>query len=164
MNNELNIALEKVEVNKQEYDYLKSNFEYYRKFEHADFALVINRGAVIPKFNPNYYNNRIDIEIFCSDFANPYEFNVNINGKEFNDKKDLLPKIKDVINKNINALIILSMKQTNDFIFKHSYEGGIGGGIAIKYGSLKINISAQINSEDIEIINSIINEITSLFE
>lgn len=139
MNNFIND--EKISISKQEYENLKMYENEFVDFEISDFVLKITKGAVIPKTNPNYNNNRIDIKII-----NQEKHSIFIDGKEYAIKSiQLYNKIKKFVSDNLNVLINWSARQNKFNLDNNCYEGGVSRSIKVKYGNLIIIVNGQVS-------------------
>ena len=139
MNNFIND--EKISITKQEYENLKMYENEFVDFEFSDFVLKMTKGAVIPKTNPNYNNNRIDIKII-----NQEKHSIFIDGQEYAIKSlQLYNKIKKFVSDNLNTLINWSVRQNKFNLDNNCYEGGISRCIKVKYGNLIIIVNGQVS-------------------
>ena len=121
------------------------NEDEYRLEEYTDFMLKLYRGAVVPKENPNFNNNRVEIEIYSSVLDEIKDCKININGKDYNIKsQNLLNKIKEFITNNLDLLINWSKHQNHHNLDCNAYEGGIARTIRVKYGQLIILVNGQV--------------------
>ena len=134
----------------------------YSMEKNTDFMIKLYRGAVVPKESPRYNNNRVEIAIYTCKLDELEGYKVQIEGKEYNIKNQiLLNKIKDVINNNLDTLIKCSLNQNRINLDENAYEGGMGRYIKIKYGQLTIFINGQVRDIG-ELCDNFINEIVSL--
>ena len=106
--------------------------------------------------HPNYHNNRIDIEILDIE-----KYSIKIENKEYRINFDVLKKIKEFINKNLDVLIKHSLSQNKKFMLNNSLFGGTRT-ITVKYGKLIISIDGQVVGEIGEFCKNFINEIKDI--
>lgn len=134
----------------------------YRKEEITDFMIKLYRGAVVPVDDPNFNNNRVEIEIYSSKLEEIEGYKVQIEGKNYNIKsQNLLNKIKGFINDNLDILINWSLHQNRFNLDRNAYEGGMGSSIRIKYGQLTIFVNGQVRDIG-ELCDKFIDKIVSL--
>lgn len=117
-------------------------------------SFMINwyEGAVLPKNHPNYYNDRIDVDI-----KNLYG-NINFEKNEYQITEELVHKLYNYVETNINELIKISLNQNAEM-----YEG-VAETLSIKYKSIFINIS-ELNAsseEEKNLIRNIKNNIKTI--
>ena len=55
---------ETINISKNEYASMKEVYDKYCKLYNNDFFIKIKKGLILPQDHPNYYNGRIDIEIY----------------------------------------------------------------------------------------------------
>lgn len=132
----------------------------YEKY--TDFMIKLYRGAVISKDNPNFNNRRVEIEIYSNKLDEMEYSKIQIEGKDYNIKsQNLLNKIKNFIDKNLDTIINWSLHQNKFNLDNNAYEGGIGRNIKIKYGQLIINVNGQVRDIG-ELCDNFIDEIAKL--
>lgn len=161
-NNSYVIDDDKITITKKEYDHLKGCQEDLYQIEEFiapsnDFTIKLQCGSVLPITHPNYYNNRIDIEILDIE-----KYSIKIEKEEYRINFEVLRKIKEFINKNLNILINYSLSQNKRFMLNNSLEGGGARTITIKYGKLIILIDGQVTGEIGEFCKIFINEIKDI--
>ena len=117
-------------------------------------SFMINwlEGAVLPKNHPNYYNGRIDVDIknLCG--------NINFEKNEYQITEELVHKLYNYIEANINELIKISLNQNAEMY------AGVVETLSIKYKSIFINIS-ELNAsseEEKELIRNVKNNIKTI--
>lgn len=152
---------DKITITKKEYDQLKYCQEDLYQIEEFispsnDFSIKLKSGSVLPMTHPNYHNNRIDIEILDIE-----KYSIKIENKEYRINFDVLKKIKEFINKNLDVLIKHSLSQNKKFMLNNSLFGGTRT-ITIKYGKLIISIDGQVVGEIGEFCKNFINEIKDI--
>ena len=152
---------DKITIAKKEYEHLKYCQEDLYKIEEFispsnDFSIKLESGSVLPMTHPNYYNNRIDIEIL-----DIKKYSIKIEKEEYRINFEVLRKIKEFINKNIEILIKYSLSQNKKFLLNNSLVGGTRT-ITIKYGKLIISIDGQVTGEIGEFCKNFINEIKDI--
>lgn len=136
--------------------------EEFRMEEYTDFMIKLYRGAVIPIGNPNFYNHRVEIEIYSSKLEEIEGYTVRIEGKDYKIKsQNLLNKIKNFVNENLETLINWSLHQNKSNLDENAYEGGMGRSIKIKCGQLTIFVNGQVIDIG-ELCDKFINEIVTL--
>ena len=153
---------DKITITKKEYDQLKHCQEDLYQMEEFispsnDFSIKLKSGSVLPMTHPNYHTNRIDIEILDIE-----KYSIKIENKEYRINFDVLKKIKEFINKNIEVLIKYSLSQNKKFMLNNSLVGGGARTITIKYGKLIISIDGQVVGEIGEFCKNFMNEIKEL--
>ena len=142
--------------------YMKDFVEKKQKLDRADFAIELFLGVPVPEYHPKYNEWRTSLEIYSYDFKTPSQFEVSIEGQEFNDRQDLFVKIKSIVEENLNQLIKISKEQTNEVIINDSIEGG-SCKITIKYGQLLIHIDGNVDSASYK-VNKFVRKILNLFQ
>ena len=148
---------EMINVKKREYEYLKQFADNYIKLSKSDFFLKIKKGLVVPKEHPNYYNGRVDIEIY-----NENSYFIQIEGKSYSIDSILFSKIKNTIENYIEKLIYFSKLETQQYLMENAYEGGSPSSIILKYGQLIINLNGQVFGEIGDLCNEIKDNIVNL--
>ena len=138
---------EKITITKKEYEILKYDQEDLLSIEKFlkpmnDFALKIFKGGVIPITNPNYYNNRISIEINNFD-----DYKIQIDKQNYILTKEKYETIKNLIISKLNILIDVAKKEDFNYFLNNGYEGGTSSTIVIKYNSLIIRLNGQVTGE-----------------
>ena len=131
----------------------KRNEIFIRELMSKD-SFMINwfEGAVLPKNHPNYYNGRIDVDIknLCG--------NINFEKNEYQITEELVHKLYNYIEANINELIKISLNQNAEMY------AGVAETLSIKYKSIFINIS-ELNAsseEEKELIRNVKNNIKTI--
>lgn len=116
----------------------KKNEIFIRELMSKD-SFMINwfEGAVLPKEHPNYYNDRIDIDI------KNLTGNINFEKNEYQISKELVYKLYNYIESNIDKLIKISLNQNAKMY------AGVAEALCIKYKSIFINIS-EVNASSTE--------------
>lgn len=133
---------ETINISKSEYNHMKEVYDNYCKLYNNDFFIKIKKGLILPKDHQNYYNGRIDIEIYDEN-----TYSIQIEGKNYSINNDTFNELKKVIEKNIEKLIFYSKMETKQFLLENSYEGGTPTSIFVKYGQLMINLNGQVFGE-----------------
>lgn len=123
---------------------MNENKEYSLE-EYTDFMIKLYRGAVIPINNPNFNNGRVEIEIYNNKLEEIEGYKIKIEGKDYSIKsQNLLNKIENYVNDNLDTLINWSLQQSKSNLDKNAYDGGVGRSIRIKYGQLTIFVNGQV--------------------
>jgi len=138
-------------------EYEKINRELYNiAYNKSYFMVNWYEGAVLPKNHPNYFNGRIDIKI-AKQFNN-YHGNINFEKDEYPLTKEVVNELYDYIEKNINKLINISLKQNDE-----AYDG-VADSLDIKYKSIYLTISGlnATTEEDFNEINNIKSDIKNI--
>lgn len=148
---------EMISVEKKEYDFIKEISDDYIKLLKSDFLLKIKKGLILPKEHPNYYNGRINIEIY-----NENTYSIQIEGKNYSISSVIFSKIKELVENYVEKLIYFSKLETNQYLMENAYEGGSPGSITLKYGQLIIHLNGQVFGEVSDLCIEIINKITDL--
>ena len=117
-------------------------------------SFMINwfEGAVLPKSHPNYYNGRIDVDIIN------LNGNINFEKNEYQITEELIHKLYNYIESNINELIKISLNQNAEMY------AGVAETLSIKYKSIFVNIS-ELNAsseEEKNIIRNVKNNIKAI--
>lgn len=146
----------------EENKYMKDFVEKKQKLDRADFAIDLFLGVPVPEYHPKYNEWRTSLEIYSYDFKTPSQFEVSIEGQEFNDRQDLFVKIKSIVEENLNQLIKISKEQTNEVIINDSIEGG-SCNLTIKYGQLLIHIDGNVAGANYK-VNKFVRKILNLFQ
>ena len=133
---------ETINISKSEYNHMKEVYDNYCKLYNNDFFIKIKKGLILPKDHQNYYNGRIDIEIYDEN-----TYSIQIEGKNYSINNDTFNELKKVIEKNIEKLIFYSKMETKQFLLENSYEGGMPTSIFVKYGQLMVNLNGQVFGE-----------------
>ena len=133
---------EMINVEKREYEYIKQISDNYFKLLKCDFLLKIKKGLIVPKEHPNYYNGRVDIEIY-----NESSYSIQIEGKNYSIDSILFSEIKNTIENYVEKLIYFSKLETQQYLMENAYEGGSPSSIMLKYGQLIINLNGQVFGE-----------------
>lgn len=148
---------ETININKNEYDSMKEVYDNYCKLYNNDFFIKIKKGLILPKDHQNYYNGRIDIEIYDENM-----YSILIEGKTYSINTNTFNELKKVIEKNLEKLIFYSKMETKQFLLENSYEGGTPTSIFVKYGQLMINLNGQVFGEIDSLCSNIRDEIVLL--
>jgi len=148
---------ETINISKSEYNHMKEVYDNYYKLYNNDFFIKIKKGLILPKDHQNYYNGRIDIEIYDEN-----TYSIQIEGKNYSINNDTFNELKKVIEKNIEKLIFYSKMETKQFLLENSYEGGTPTSIFVKYGQLMINLNGQVFGEIDSLCSNIRDEIVLL--
>lgn len=148
---------EMINVEKREYEYIKQISDNYFKLLKCDFLLKIKKGLIVPKEHPNYYNGRVDIEIY-----NESSYSIQIEGKNYSIDSILFSEIKNTIENYVEKLIYFSKLETQQYLMENAYEGGSPSSIILKYGQLIINLNGQVFGEISDLCNEIKDKIVNL--
>jgi len=153
---------EKITITKKEYDELKYCQEDLYSIEDFiapknDFSLKIFKGAVIPKTHPNYYNNRISIEI---NSLNDYKIRIEKMSYILTEKKYEI--IKNIIEKELNKLIDIAKQEDYNYLLNYGYEGGTSSTIIVKFNGLIIHLNGQVSGNIGEFCNLFIEKIKEI--
>ena len=148
---------ETINISKNEYASMKEVYDKYCKLYNNDFFLKIKKGLILPKEHPDYYNGRIDIEIY-----NENTYSIQIEGKTYSINNNIFNEVKKVVEQYIEKLIYYSKIETKQFLLENSLEGGSPGSIFVKYGQLMINLNGQVFGEVGNLCSEIIDKIISL--
>ena len=138
-------------------EYKNINRELYNiAYNKSYFMVNWYEGAVLPENHPNYFDGRINIKI-TKQFDN-YHGNINISKDEYPLTEEIVNKLYDYIEKNINRLINISLKQNDE-----AYDG-VADSLDIKYKSIYLTISGlnATTEEDYNEINNIKNDIKNI--
>lgn len=126
-------------LDKEEYEERRKFFEE-RIYDKTCFFIEINSGAVIPIFNPNYYN-RVEISL-SYDYRTPQN-KVLIHNKEYSIKEEQFKRIQQMVEENFSKLIEITKNQKPNDI------AGTYNTIRIKLGSIFLDISEySVSSEE----------------
>lgn len=145
-----------VNVDKNHEEYLEKIEDFQeRLYDKGSFFMEIRNGAVIPIFNPNYYNKT---EISLIEEYNSIRCNVLINKNEYSANDKQFSEIKQLVKDNLDKLIQVAERQTNDTI------DGTYNAILIKIGSILLNISSQnaMSDDDYKFINEFKEKILNI--
>lgn len=148
---------EMISISKREYEYMKKIYDDFCKSYNNDFSLKIRKGLIVPKGNPNYFNGRVDIEIY-----NENAYSIQIEGKAYTIDSKIFNEIKQIVEGNIDKLIQFSKIETKQFLMENAYEGGAPTSITLKYGQLTININGQVLGEIGDFCNEFKDKIINL--
>lgn len=148
---------EMINVEKREYEYIKQISDNYLKLLKCDFLLKIKKGLIVPKEHPNYYNGRVDIEIY-----NENSYSIQIEGKSYSIDSILFSEIKNTIENYVEKLIYFSKLETQQYLMENAYEGGSPSSITLKYGQLIINLNGQVFGEISDLCNEIKDKIVNI--
>lgn len=148
---------EMISISKREYEYMKKIYDDFCKSYNNDFSLKISKGLIVPKGNPNYFNGRVDIEIY-----NENTYSIQIEGKTYTIDSKIFNEIKQIVDGNIDKLIYFSKIETKQFLMENAYEGGAPTSITLKYGQLTININGQVFGEIGDFCNEFKDKIINL--
>ena len=153
---------EKITITKKEYDNLKYCQEDLYSIEDFiapknDFSLKIFKGAVIPKTHPNYYNNRISIEI---NSLNDYKIRIEKMSYILTEKR--YEVIKNTIEKELNKLIDIAKQEDYNYLLNYGYEGGTSSTIIVKFNGLIIHLNGQVSGNIGEFCNLFIEKIKEI--
>ena len=138
-------------------EYKNINRELYNiAYNKSYFMVNWYEGAVLPENHPNYFDGRINIKI-TKQFDN-FNGNINISKDEYPLTKEVVNKLYEYIDKNINRLINISLKQNDE-----AYDG-VADSLDIKYKSIYLTISGlnATTEEDYNEINNIKNDIKNI--
>ena len=148
---------EMINVEKREYENIKQISDNYFKLLKCDFLLKIKKGLIVPKEHPNYYNGRVDIEIY-----NENSYSIQIEGKSYSIDSILFSEIKNIVENYVEKLIYFSKLETQQYLIENAYEGGSPSSIMLKYGQLIINLNGQVFGEISDLCNEIKDKIVNL--
>lgn len=138
-------------------EYKNINRELYNiAYNKSYFMVNWYEGAVLPENHPNYFDGRINIKI-TKQFDN-FNGNINISKDEYPLTKEVVNELYEYIEKNINRLINISLKQNDE-----AYDG-VADSLDIKYKSIYLTISGlnATTEEDFNEINNIKNDIKNI--
>lgn len=148
---------EMISISKREYESMKQIYDNFCKSYNSDFSLKIRKGLIVPKDNPNYFNGRIDIEIY-----NENTYSIQIEDKTYTIDSKKFNEIKQIAESNIDKLIYFSKIETKQYLMENAYEGGAPTSITLKYGQLTINVNGQVFGEIGDFCNEFKNEVVNL--
>jgi len=106
------------------------------------FVISWHAGAVLPVFHPEYYNGRIDVEI--RKISNNSYGNINFEKDEYQVSDDIVNKLYNYVENNIQKLIELALSQTTEM-----YVGRFDN-LLIKFKSIYISLSELNTTSDEE--------------
>lgn len=134
-------------------DINKKNEIFIRNLMDKDsFMIDWFEGAVLPKNHPDYYNDRIDVDIKNSSGT------ISFDSDKYHITEELVYKLYTFVESNIDKLIKIALNQKTEMY------AGVAERLAIKYKSIYINIS-EINAsteEEKSIIKNIKNNIKNI--
>ncbi len=140
-------------LTKAEYDKLESIEKEHLKMKNSDFVIKINKGLILPKMHPNYYDNRIFIKIF-----DEKNYLIQINNDRYEIKtKYFYNEIKETIENNLDNLISIAKLQNKKNIDKNWIDNNQISKITIKYNGLIIYLNGQVSDEIGNFCNYFIN-------
>lgn len=148
---------EMISISKREYEYMKQIYDDFCKSYNNDFSLKIRKGLIVPKDNPNYFNGRVDMEIY-----NENTYSIQIEGKAYTIDSKKFNEIKQIVESNIDKLIYFSKIETKQFLMENAYEGGAPTSITLKCGQLIINLNGQVFGEIGDFCNEFRDKIVGL--
>lgn len=151
-----------ITITKKEYENLKNCEEDLYSIEDFiaptnDFSLKIFKGAVIPITHPNYYNNRVSIEI---NSLNDYKIRIEKMSYTLTEKR--YEVIKNTIEKELNKLIDIAMQEDYNYLLNYGYEGGTSSTIIVKFNGLIIRLNGQVSGNIGEFCNLFIEKIKEI--
>ena len=126
--------------------------EFY-DFENNDFVLIIKEGPVV---SIETKTNGTNIEILDNNIKKCI-----IAGTNYDINDDVLLKIKEHINDNINELVHCSMLETSEFLKENILFGG-GESLYIKIGLLNFSIACSVNGDIKAFYNSFVSNIKNI--
>lgn len=148
---------EMVSINKKNYENMKQVYDSFIKLSNNDYYLKIKKGLIVPKEHPNYFNNRVDIEIY-----NENIYSIQIDKNVYTISNKIFDEIKKITEKYIDKFILFSKMETNQYLMENTYEGGAPTNITLKYGQLIINLKGQVFGEIGDFCNEFKNEVVNL--
>ena len=124
-------------------DINNKNQEFINNLVNKDaFMFDWHEGAVLPLNHPHYYDGRVSVTLKQNhDGVNG---NINIGTDEYPVTDDIVNKLYDYIEANIEKMIKLSLNQTSNNYF------GVTDNMMIKYKTVFITISGPNASTDEE--------------
>lgn len=146
-----------INISKSEYECMKQIYDDFYKLNNSDFSLKIKKGLIVPKDNLNYFNGKVDIEIY-----NENIYSIIIEGKTYKIDAKIFGEIKQTVESNIDKLIYFSKLETKQFLMENAYDGGSPVSITLKYGKLMINVSGQVFGEIGDFCNEFKDEVVNL--
>lgn len=113
-------------------------------------------GAVLPKTHPRYYDGRIEVNI--RKVFNNFYGNINFGKEEYQISNEIVEKLYNYIETNINRLIKVSLNQNTEM-----YDG-VSDSLFIKFKSIYVNISGlnATSEEEKKEINKIKEDIKDI--
>ena len=126
--------------------------EFY-DFENNDFVLIIKEGPVV---SIETKTNGTNIEILDNNIKKCI-----IAGTNYDINDDVLLKIKEYINDNVNELVHCSMLETSEFLKENILFGG-GESLYIKIGLLNFSIACSVNGDIKAFYNSFVSNIKNI--
>ena len=148
---------ETINISKSEYNHMKEVYDNFCKLYNNDFFIKIKKGLILPKEHQNYYNGRVNIEIYDENM-----YSIQIEGRTYSINNNIFNEIKKVVEQYIEKMIFYSKIETQQFLLENSLEGGSPGSIFVKYGQLMINLNGQVLGEVGNLCSEIIDKIISL--
>ena len=97
------------------------------------FVFSWHAGAVLPISHPKYYDGRINVEI--RKIYNDSFGNINFEKDEYQVSDDIVTKLYNYVENNIEKLVKLALNQTTEM-----YEG-VSDRLSIKFKSVYISLS-----------------------
>lgn len=140
-------------ISEDKYNELKLIESYYKVWKNSEFILNIKQGELLPPNNPDYYKNRILLEIIDLE-----DYSIEIEGKEYELTKDKLVEIKKYINEQVTKLIKYASTPTNKI------EGSAKQKIMVKIGNVTMRIEGNTTREIKDYCTSFINEIIKIIK
>lgn len=125
------------------------------------FLLSISRGAVIPKFNPNYYNNRITIRITDN---KSLENIVEIEKDKYSIYNIDINFIKELSQKKFDELLNISKQLNYD---PENYIDGFSDGLKMKLGAVFIQFDTNygnISQDHKDKYTNFVNKVVEYFK
>lgn len=150
----MNILNKLIFGNNNKKEFKQELFETYQKREKANFSLELYSG------NSGLSGGR-SIEIFSYNMNSPFAFNINIDGKNYNEQTYLFENIKSLVDNYLDKFIIYSKSQNTEFLSKYAIDGGTI--IHITYGNLNICLIPTAHEEMCNVIYEFENKLVSLF-
>ena len=126
--------------------------EFY-DFENNDFVLIIKEGPVV---SIETKTNGTNIEILDNNIKKCI-----IAGTNYDINDDVLLKLKEYINDNVNELVHCSMLETSEFLKENILFGG-GESLYIKIGLLNFSIACSVNGDIKAFYNSFVSNIKNI--
>ncbi len=159
-NNDLlnNLYDNDITIKTREYQRLQWCENYYNRVHLNDFFIKINYGEILPYLHPDYGKNRFFLLLY--DFNN---YSIQINEKKYIIKSQVLfNKIKSYVIDNLNTLIDISKKETNNYLINNIIDSSFKKEVSIKYGKLFIELNAQVKGEISTKIDKFVNELKEI--
>lgn len=150
----LNIMNKLISGNDNKKEFNQKLFDTYQRRKRVDFSLELYSGV-------SGLSDETSIEIFSYDMNAPQVFNINVNGKNYNEQTYLFENVKSLVSNHLDKFIIYSKNQNKEFLSEYaSDEGTI---IHITYGNLNIHLIPTAHEDMCNVIYEFENILKSLF-